>query len=89
MFSQGESQLEGSRFEQNLDNTVNHFKLLQVALGEERINALPDIVQRRTHQGCDRQLPDHVRHRRNDLPAGAAAVSFAGSKSGAGAPAAN
>ena len=32
-----------SRFEENLDDTVNHFKLLRVALGEERINALADI----------------------------------------------
>jgi len=31
-----------SRFEENLDNTVNHFKLLRVAR-EERINALVDI----------------------------------------------
>jgi len=32
-----------SGFEENLDNAVNHFKLLRVALGEKRINALADI----------------------------------------------
>jgi len=32
-----------SGFEENLDNAVNHFKLLRVALGEQRINALADI----------------------------------------------
>ena len=32
-----------SGFEENLDNAVNHFKLLRVALGEERINSLADI----------------------------------------------
>ena len=32
-----------SGFEENLDNAVNHFKLLRVALGEERINPLADI----------------------------------------------
>ena len=32
-----------SRFEENLDNAVNHFKLLRVALGEKRINTLADI----------------------------------------------
>jgi hypothetical protein len=35
--------MAASRFEENLDNAVNHFKLLRVALGEERINALADI----------------------------------------------
>ena len=32
-----------SGFEENLDNAVNHLKLLRVALGEERINALADV----------------------------------------------
>jgi hypothetical protein len=32
-----------SGFEKNLDNSVNHFQLLRVALGEERINALADV----------------------------------------------
>ena len=32
-----------SGFEENLDNAVNHFKLLRVALGEERINPLADV----------------------------------------------
>ena len=32
-----------SGFEENLDNAVNHFKLLRVALCEKRINALADI----------------------------------------------
>jgi hypothetical protein len=32
-----------SRFEENLDNAVNHFKLLGVAPCEKRINALADI----------------------------------------------
>jgi hypothetical protein len=32
-----------SGFEENLDNSVNHFQLLRVALREERINALPDV----------------------------------------------
>ena len=33
----------GSGFEENLNNAVNHFKLLWVALCEKRINALADI----------------------------------------------
>jgi len=32
-----------SGFEENLDNAVNHFKLLRVALGKKRINAFADI----------------------------------------------
>ena len=32
-----------SGFEKNLDNSVNHFQLLRVAFGEERINALADV----------------------------------------------
>lgn len=32
-----------SGFEENLDNAVNHFKLLRVALGEKRVNALADV----------------------------------------------
>ena len=32
-----------SGFEENLDNAVNHFELLRVALSEKRINALADI----------------------------------------------
>ena len=32
-----------SGFEENLNNAVNHFELLRVALCEKRINALPDI----------------------------------------------
>jgi hypothetical protein len=32
-----------SGFEENLDNAVNHFELLRVALREKRINAFPDI----------------------------------------------
>jgi hypothetical protein len=35
--------LRCSGFEENLDNAVNHFELLRVALREKRINALPDI----------------------------------------------
>jgi hypothetical protein len=30
-------------FEENLDNAMNHFELLRVALGKERINALADV----------------------------------------------
>ena len=33
----------GSGFEENLNNAVNHFKLLWIALCEKRINALADI----------------------------------------------
>jgi hypothetical protein len=32
-----------SGFEENLDNAVNHFKLLRVARGKERINPLADV----------------------------------------------
>jgi hypothetical protein len=32
-----------SGFEENLNDAVNHFKLLRVALGEERINPLADV----------------------------------------------
>ena len=32
-----------SGFEENLDNAVNHFKLLWVAFGKERINPFADI----------------------------------------------
>jgi hypothetical protein len=32
-----------SGFEEHFDNAMNHFKLLQAALGEKRINASADI----------------------------------------------
>ena len=32
-----------SGFEENLNDAVNHFKLLRAALGEERINPLADV----------------------------------------------
>ena len=35
--------LYGSGFEENLDDAVNHLKLLRAALGEERINPLADV----------------------------------------------
>lgn len=35
--------IAASGFEKNLHNPMNHFKLLWVALGEKRINALADI----------------------------------------------
>jgi hypothetical protein len=39
----GRIEAGGSGFEENLNNAVNHFKLLWVALCEKRINALADI----------------------------------------------
>jgi len=39
----GRIEAGGSGFEENLNNAVNHFKLLWVALCEQRINALADI----------------------------------------------
>jgi hypothetical protein len=58
-----------SGFEENLDNAVNHFKLLRIALGEKRINSLPDVswvffpFQKQENAGRQRKTSGHRDYR--------------------------